>query len=1248
VTLPNEVIAPIAGIASNTNEISTPPGACQDALNVVFTKPGVAERRRGFNVTAGNGRGLRGSLQGTPQQLLENDKGDLYLHRGVHLFADGGQSSQDWLSLLGDDGFQAAPQSITVFISSDTGIVYFAQNCAIWTMNQKTGQVALLAGLPGTSGATTGTGTAARFSTSILGMLLHTNATLYVCDSGNHCVRSINTTTGVVSALAGNPGVSGTANGSGAAATFNSPRGICGISSTNLLVCDYNNHTVRQVTTAGAVTTPYGSAGVSATTDNSGTSARFSNPQDITFNFSGYCYVSQPLTGHVRKIDTSTTAVTSPLSGLSTPQGVATNNDGRLLVCQTGATNVRTYDTTAYAGTTLLNSTQLTSLFGAPTVIAACRGSVSGEPQRFYIGSGLGIGVVERHGTNALTYASWQILSRTYGSSGSGNPNVSPTLAGVYISPDSTVSWGDYTETVTIGARMRAADMARSTYFTTNSGVRKADSVYSSLSATRARLAGVPRSLAPTLTLSSAGAPVLLANNTQRAYRVVWLRKDANSYLQIGEPCERVKITNTAGATRDVSFALPIPPDVSTSDFYQIYATEIASTTEEPGDECFLSREAFPTAAEIAAGTLTYVDITPDALLGEALYTNAMQEGIGNASARPPMARDLCEFRNHMLYADFTDKQRLVLQMIGVGTLVAGTSKITIGGVVFNCEAAENAAAGNFLLVTSGTAAQNIEDTARSLCRVINAYLANTSFFAWYESSFDGAPGTILIEERGIGGSAFSVTANNAACGNAFSPPIPPGDGAAATLSSVADRGKARIRVSKPGEPEACPVYRDLQVGSEDDQILRVVPLRDSVVVIKQRSQWRIVGSVFEDFVAARIDDKACVSRESAAKLNNTVIFLSTQGFIAIGENGTVNLSQADRGRHLALASLASSYPASVCAAANERQRIYLCALPQIDDDQDAWAAEEQSFVSAACFNADSESWSRWSFFSDEYGNGGAIIATIGSRSERLFVGFNSGKAPILRQQSLTRQSLLEFGELDTYLSFTYGALVDGKQRISDLRINLNGTGPDVGGYTSGGGFNSNPYCYGWGFTAAVSSSPLTVLISRDSDGYYLTADGGLTATVGTPGASVSDTTGTTPITCLVAIATNGGNPGNLKQFGEGVVYVAESMMHDLHIETIGATDYRTVPTAYSYSTTGSNEKAVSLASNWLVASARDPSGSPPHYYELRGLRFIPSADKQVGEWLGLRFYQSSCYCRLEFKGVILGQRSLQSNRVGQ
>ena len=85
--------------------------------------------------------------------------------------------------------------------------------------------------------------------------------------SGDSTIRKV-TPGGVVSTLAGSAGLVGSADGSGAAARFNFPRGVATDSAGNVYVADSGNHTIRKVTPGGVVSTLAGSAGVSGSTDN--------------------------------------------------------------------------------------------------------------------------------------------------------------------------------------------------------------------------------------------------------------------------------------------------------------------------------------------------------------------------------------------------------------------------------------------------------------------------------------------------------------------------------------------------------------------------------------------------------------------------------------------------------------------------------------------------------------------------------------------------------------------------------------------------------------------------------------------------------------------------------------------------------------------------------------------------------------------------------------------------------------------
>ena len=86
------------------------------------------------------------------------------------------------------------------------------------------------------------------------------NDELIVSDTGNHSIRVL-TPQGAVRTLCGN-GKAGFADGKGADARFNEPRGLALDPKGNLLVADFGNDAIRLVTMAGAVSTGILNSGI--------------------------------------------------------------------------------------------------------------------------------------------------------------------------------------------------------------------------------------------------------------------------------------------------------------------------------------------------------------------------------------------------------------------------------------------------------------------------------------------------------------------------------------------------------------------------------------------------------------------------------------------------------------------------------------------------------------------------------------------------------------------------------------------------------------------------------------------------------------------------------------------------------------------------------------------------------------------------------------------------------------------------
>ena len=159
---------------------------------------------------------------------------------------------------------------------------------------------------PATGGSPQADATRARFNQP-MGTAYDRNGNLYVADSGNHTIRK-KTLSGVVTTLAGTPGASGSADGTGAAARFSALRGIAVDSAGNVYAVD--NSAIRKITPAGVVTTLAGASGVLGDADGPGATARFRRPWGVAVDASGNAYVADTENSLVRRISPDGTVST--------------------------------------------------------------------------------------------------------------------------------------------------------------------------------------------------------------------------------------------------------------------------------------------------------------------------------------------------------------------------------------------------------------------------------------------------------------------------------------------------------------------------------------------------------------------------------------------------------------------------------------------------------------------------------------------------------------------------------------------------------------------------------------------------------------------------------------------------------------------------------------------------------------------------------------------------------------------------
>ena len=358
-------------------------------------------------------------------------------------------------------------------VSVDTaGNIYVADAGNGYSIRKVTsaGVVTTLAGLAGSSGSTDATGSSARFLYPT-GVAVDTAENVFVADTSNHTIRKV-TSAGVVTTLAGTAGSRGSTDATGSAARFNNPYGVAVDSAGNVFVADYNNHTIRKVTSAGVVTTLAGTAGSSGSTDATGSAARFYNPIGVSVDTAGNVFVADYFNHAIRKVTSA--GVVTTLAGSA---GISGSTDATGSAARFNYPNGITVDTTGNVFVTDRNHTirKVTSA-GVVTTEAGLAGAAGsndglGSTARFYLPFGITVDTagnvfVADYGNRTIRNSVTSLpatvtlsdLSKTYtGSAQAPTTTVSPsglaielTYAGTAASLSAPVTAGSYVVTASV------------------------------------------------------------------------------------------------------------------------------------------------------------------------------------------------------------------------------------------------------------------------------------------------------------------------------------------------------------------------------------------------------------------------------------------------------------------------------------------------------------------------------------------------------------------------------------------------------------------------------------------------------------------------------------------------------------------------------------------------------------------------------------------------------------------------------
>lgn len=335
------------------------------------------------------------------------------------------------------------------------------------------------------------------------------------------------------------------------------------------------------------------------------------------------------------------------------------------------------------------------------------------------------------------------------------------------------------------------------------------------------------------------------------------------------------------------------------------------------------------------------------------------------------------------------------ITVTGADTFTFGTGATGSSGTV-TYEGRSNQAGARLVTLTepsstaADTIAESIDFTARSLVKAVNRDSSN-ALYAQYVSGVDESPGRILLTAKALDESSFAATASSTTVGGCFSPSLPT---SGTSVDDFQDEAANALFCSKYLEAEAVPIVNRFPVGSQDAAILRVVALRDSLIIMKEDGVFRLNGDSISNFSVTALDTTVILKAvRSVVVLNNAVFGLTNQGVVQVTDTSVKIISRAIEPLLTGVLGEAT-LNSSTAGIAYESERLYILTTLEPNAGQTAYI-----------YNYLTDAWTTWD------GTALAFSGYVSNISDKVAHVFASDRKDIIAERK--QQTKIDFSGQD-------------------------------------------------------------------------------------------------------------------------------------------------------------------------------------------------------------------------------------------